>query len=95
MMERRGGHPQDACCPTRRRFGLGGKHFAARDFGARTQPQPGDEVIGRFPPADIGADFRDQRQGTPRFNPVNRGQVDARDAVQVRAGVEAWLVMFG
>jgi hypothetical protein len=47
------------------------------------------------PPSHVSADFCDQRQGTPGFDPINRGQVNSRQLVEVAASIEARLIVLG
>src|SRR3712207_7938718 len=58
----------------RSRLGFTRQAFASRNFGARTQPQPGHEVVRTLKAAHVGANFCDQAQRTTRLDPVDRSE---------------------
>ena len=57
-----------------------------------TQPQPAPEVFHARPPVHVRADLAEDDQGGAFFDPLDGGQVDAGQAIERGAGIEAGFV---
>ena len=68
--------------------------LATRNLVLGTQPQPATEVFYTRPPVHVRADLTEEDQSRVFFDPLDRRQVNARQAIERRAGIEPGFVGF-
>lgn len=90
-----GGEAQDGGRAIGGGLGPAAQQAPAGDLVAGGERQPGREVLLGRPAGHVGADFGEQPQGVIGADPVQLGQVHARELVQRSADLEAGLVSVG
>ena len=71
-----------------RRFGAATEPFATGDLAAWSEIEPRAEVFFCGPATRVESNLTDDRQSGVGFDAINFGEINARDAVKVAAGIE-------